>query len=72
MSNKEQSILKFRWVSKPGQFGEMLFTLDGERIFNLFQDYPHALTKEEKQMFDEENPFWVDFFSDDEQTYKAN
>nr|DAS60821.1 MAG TPA: hypothetical protein [Caudoviricetes sp.] len=30
----------------------------------MFKDYPHALTPEQKKIFDEENPFWKDFFSD--------
>ncbi|MCC8192224.1 MAG: hypothetical protein LIO41_04200 [Ruminococcus sp.] len=44
--------------------GEHLFTLDLKKIYNLFKDYPKALTKEEKEIFDRENPFWQEFFSD--------
>jgi len=29
----------------------------------LFEDYPKKFTKEEKELFDKENPFWADFFS---------
>lgn len=54
----------FEWVDDPEQIGEMNFTFDGKRIYNLFQDYPYALTPEEKKLFDEANPFWVDFFKD--------
>ena len=56
--------LRFSWVDKPDQKGEFLFTFDGERIFNLFQDYPHELTREQKEIFDAENPFWAEFFID--------
>lgn len=42
----------------------MLFTFDGEKIFNLFRDYPNALTSAEKKLFDEANPFWANFFKD--------
>ena len=59
--NKE---LKFSWLPKSDTLGERLFTFDGKQIFNLFRDYPHALTPEQKSIFDEANPFWVDFFKD--------
>lgn len=54
--------LKFSWVDNPDTVGEMLFTFDGEQVFNLFRDYPHKLTPEQKRIFDEANPFWVKFF----------
>ena len=44
--------------------GEWLFSFDKKTIFNLFEDYPHKLTKEEKAIFDKENPYWADFFKD--------
>ncbi len=56
--------LKFSWLPKSDKIGERLFTFDGKQIFNLFRDYPYALTPEQKQIFDEANPFWVDFFKD--------
>lgn len=48
--------------------GEMVFTFDpdGQKTYNLFHDYPWELTPEEKKIFDEENPFWADFFADRE------
>ena len=55
---------EFRWVPNPDYVGEHLFTFDGIHIFNLFRDYPNALSQEEKKIFDENNPFWVDFFKD--------
>lgn len=55
---------KFKWLNNPHKKGEFLFTFDGKQIFNLFRDYPHALSPEQKKLFDEENPFWVDFFRD--------
>lgn len=42
--------------------GEFVFSFDGVTGFNLFADYPYKLTKEQKRIFDEENPFWADFF----------
>lgn len=50
------------WVENPGIKGEHLFTFDKNKIYNLFKDYPHNLTKEEKEMFDKENPYWKDYF----------
>lgn len=64
MSNKEENTLNFMWIDKPEQVGEMLFSFDGKKIYNLFRDYPHALTAEEKNAFDLENPFWTEFFKD--------
>ena len=42
----------------------MRFSIDKKKVYNIFQDYPHNLTAEEKAIFDEENPYWADFFSD--------
>ena len=38
------------------------FDFDKVKIYNLFADYPHNLTPEEKEIFDKENPYWCDFF----------
>ena len=60
MSDNEKLI--FSWVHNPDKVGERLFTFDGKQVFNLFRDYPHALTPEQKRVFDEANPFWANFF----------
>jgi len=52
------------WVENPETVGEWLFSFDKEHIFNMFADYPHKLTPEQKKIFDEENPYWADFFKD--------
>lgn len=64
MSDSNEVPLHVTWIDKPGQKGELLFTFDGNHIFNLFRDYPDALTQEQKQIFDSENPYWSEFFRD--------
>ena len=39
-------------------------SFDRKKIYNLFEDYPYNMTEEEVEIFDSENPFWRDFFSD--------
>lgn len=55
---------KVWWLSDPETIGEFIFSFDRETIFNLFLDYPHNLTSEQKRIFDKENPFWVNFFGE--------
>lgn len=62
MSNDKKKLVK--WIENPDRVGEMLFTFDDIKIFNLFRDYPYELTEEQKKIFDEENPYWAEFFKD--------
>ncbi len=56
---------KIWWKDTPDVVGEWLFSFDKkEEVFNMFADYPHKLTAEQKAIFDKENPEWADFFSD--------
>lgn len=55
---------KVLWLDNANTIGEFLFTFDKKKIYNLFRDYPHALTKKELEVFNRENPYWVDFFKD--------
>lgn len=50
------------WKDTPDQIGVWIFSFDREE-FNMFSDYPHKLTSEQKQIFDEENPYWKNFFA---------
>lgn len=52
------------WVDNVENIGEFVFTFDKEHFFNLFRDYPYALTDDQVRIFDAENPFWADFFRD--------
>lgn len=44
--------------------GEWIFSFDKKTTYNMFADYPHNLTKEQKEIFDKENPYWKEFFAD--------
>ena len=55
---------KVYWAETPDTIGEFLFSFDQLKVYNLFSDYPQKLSKEEKEIFDRENPYWRDFFKD--------
>lgn len=55
---------KIWWLDTSDRVGEFLFSFDREKVFNLFADYPHNLTPEQKEIFNKENPYWKDFFKD--------
>ena len=61
---KENPTDKVWWVDDPDAKGVWLFSFDKITVFNLFEDYPYKLTKEQKAIFDRENPYWVRFFKD--------
>ena len=52
------------WLDKKDTTGEHVFSFDKKTKFNLFRDYPYSLSKEEKEIFDNENPYWKEFFKD--------
>lgn len=52
------------WKDTPESVGIWIFSFDKKIEFNMFRDYPHALTPEQKKIFDDENPEWADFFKD--------
>ena len=51
------------WVDDPETVGIHQFSFDKKKVFNLFTDYPHKLTAEQREVFDRENPEWKDFFA---------
>ncbi|MBB1542910.1 MAG: hypothetical protein HG457_008490 [Flavobacteriaceae bacterium] len=62
---KEKPANKIYWLEPVEKaVGEHFFSFDLKKVYNLFSDYPWALSKEEKEIFDKENPYWVDFFKD--------
>lgn len=51
---------KVWWLKEHGE--EHKFSFDKETVFNLMTDYPNKLTPEQKEIFDNENPYWVKYF----------
>ncbi|MDD3322036.1 MAG: hypothetical protein PHS59_11395 [Paludibacter sp.] len=60
-NNKSDKVF---WVDNVDNIGEHMFSFDKVKIYNLFADYPHNLTQEEKEIFDKENEYWRDYFAD--------
>ena len=57
---KEHPTDKVYWVTHvPHCYGMQEISFDKKKIYSLFGDYPHALTEEERQIFDKENPDWA-------------
>lgn len=52
------------WVDNVDVIGEHLFSFDKKKIYNLFADYPDRLTEQERKIFNNENPYWVDFYKE--------
>lgn len=61
---KEKESDSIWWLDTSDQDGVFLFSFDKKKIYNLFADYPHNLTPEQKDIFDKENPYWADYFKD--------
>ena len=40
---------KIWWLNNPEVKGEWVFSFDKKTEFNMFRDYPHALTSEQKE-----------------------
>jgi len=55
---------KIWWKDTSDKVGEWVFSFDKKTEFNMFADYPHKLTPEQKEVFDKENPYWKEFFED--------
>ena len=53
---------KIWWKSLSDHIFIWIFIFDKVKEFNMFADYPHNLTKEQKEIFDRENPHWKHFF----------
>lgn len=51
------------WIKDP-PIGEWLFSFDKQTIYNMFRDYPKNMTAAQIAIFNKENPYWANFFSD--------
>ena len=51
------------WWYSDGTVGSLRISFDKKTILDLWDDYPAKFTKEEKELFDKENPYWAQFFS---------
>ncbi len=54
---KDKPTNKVYEVSDPDYIGPLQFSFDKKKIYNLYIDYPHNLTPEEKKIFDSEYPY---------------
>lgn len=61
---KEDANNKIWWVEDPDDIGSWAFSFDQKNIFYMYRDYPYKLTREQKEIFDRENPYWADYFKD--------
>ena len=52
---------KIYWTRNLEEMEEVYFTFDKVTFFNL-KDYPKLLTKEQKEIFDKENPDYAEFY----------
>ncbi len=60
---KENPDDKIWWLDNSNEIiGEWIFSFDKKKRFNMFADYPKKLTKEQREIFDKENPYWANFF----------
>lgn len=61
---KENETDKIWKVSDFDGMGKILFSFDRETVFNAWVDYPYNMTDEQIRMFDEQFPYWAEFFED--------
>lgn len=53
------------WLDNGSEvIGEFIFSFDKKKKYNLYADYPHNMTEKEVEIFNRENPFWENYFSD--------
>ena len=58
---KDSEESKVWWIDKIDVRGEILFSFDQKKIYNLFRDYPHNMTEEEVRILIEKIRFGVIF-----------
>ena len=59
---KERESDRVYWVDMKDKIGLLQVSFDKKNILNLWTDYPSKFTKEQKEIFDKEQPFWAGYF----------
>ncbi len=62
--HKDKKEYKMWWADVKDSIGTRAFTFDKKKIYFMFGEYPYKLSKEEKEIFDKENPYWANFLKD--------
>ena len=52
------------WLDNKDAEDKYVFSFDKKTKYNIYKDYPFALTTEQKAIFDRENPKWRDFLKE--------
>lgn len=60
------------WWLETEALGESVFTIDKKKFYSLFGDYPEKLSVEEWLTFNDEYPYWRDFYEDSNRNYILN
>ena len=53
---------KIWWLDLPDDDGGLFFSFDKKTVYALFGDYPDKLSDEERRIFEQEEPYWAEFF----------
>lgn len=61
---KKKPTDKIWWLEDPYTVGLWRFTFDRVKIYYFYQDYPQALTPEQLEIFNAENPELAERFGD--------
>ncbi len=59
---KENDTDKMYRVDFPDMDGWLAVSFDKKKVLFLYKDYPQNFSKEEKAIFEKEEPFWASFF----------
>lgn len=54
---------KIWWTRNPEMLVSLRFSFDKKKLYDPFKDYPYNLSKEEKELFDKENPEMAEYYS---------
>ncbi len=54
---------KIWWTRNPEMLVSLRFSFDKKKLYDPFKEYPYNLSKEEKEIFDKENPEMAEYYS---------